>query len=740
MNTSVLISEVGPRDGLQSVQALMPTASKKAWISALHAAGVREIEASSFVPASLLPQLADAAEVVAHALRLPGLSVMALVPNLRGAKDAIAAGVHKLTIPVSASEAHSLANVRKSREQMVKEVASIVAYRNSHAPGVHIEANVSTAFGCTLQGAVAEDDVLALARALINCGADETGLSDTTGYANPAQIRRLFRRLRQAIGSKLGAAHLHNTRGLGLANCLAAFEEGVRSFDSSLAGLGGCPYAPGASGNVVTEDLVFMFESMGVSTGIDLDRLIAARVPLRAGLPGEALYGMVAEAGLPKTFAPASRVASASPLGQAAPLASAIQCEEQVELPLAGIRVLELSHMVMGPTCGLILADLGAEVIKLEPIEGDGTRSLLGSGAGFFPLFNRNKKSIAIDLKNDRGREIVDGLLQTADVLIENFKQGSLDKFSLGPEQLRSKHPGLIYASLKGFLPGPYEHRTALDEVVQMMGGLAYMTGRSGDPLRAGSSVNDIMGGMFAAIAILAAIREREKTGQGQWVQSALFENNIFLVAQHMLQFAMTGKPAAPMPHRISAWGVYDVFTVKDGQQIFLAVVSDTQWKVFCERFDLDHLYRDQSLGSNNDRVRHRELLIPRLREHLAKYSAREIAKRFEEGGLPFALIEKPEHLLEDPHLIASGGLAPMRLPNGQVAKTVLLPISMKGRRLPLRSNPPALGEHSAALLRTLGLDDAAIAALEAEAVVRVSPQDQNLKRQAPDRGSLQSS
>ena len=304
--SDVLISEVGPRDGLQSVAAVMPTAAKCAWIDALVAAGVREIEVASFVPARLLPQMADAAEVVRHALTHPGVTVMALVPNLRGAEAAISAGVHKLTIPVSASAAHSLANVRQTREQMVEVVRSIVALRNERAPQVHIEAGIATAFGCTLQGAVSEDDVLWLAQAVVDAGADESGLSDTTGMANPMQVRRLFMRLRAALGSKAGAAHMHNTRGLGLANCLAAYDVGVRTFDSSLGGLGGCPFAPGASGNVVTEDLVFMFEAMGVRTGIDIDKLIAARTPLAAGLPGEPLYGMTAAAGLPRGFRPAA--------------------------------------------------------------------------------------------------------------------------------------------------------------------------------------------------------------------------------------------------------------------------------------------------------------------------------------------------------------------------------------------------------------------------------------------------
>jgi len=300
----VHISEVGPRDGLQSVKATMATTDKCRWISALAAAGLREIEVGSFVPAHLLPQMADVAEVVRHALTLtatyPGLRVMALVPNRRGAEAALAAGVHKLTLPVSASEAHSLANVRKTREQMVDELRNVIALRNEVAPGVPVEVGLSTAFGCTLQGHVTEDDVIALAVACVQAGVDEVGLSDTTGMANPAQVKRLFTRLRAELGERAGAAHMHNTRGLGLANCLAAFDVGVRSFDSSLGGLGGCPYAPGASGNVVTEDLVFMFEAMGVSTGIDIPLLIAARAPLMAGLPGEPVYGMTPEAGLPK--------------------------------------------------------------------------------------------------------------------------------------------------------------------------------------------------------------------------------------------------------------------------------------------------------------------------------------------------------------------------------------------------------------------------------------------------------
>jgi crotonobetainyl-CoA:carnitine CoA-transferase CaiB-like acyl-CoA transferase len=699
----------------------MPTQAKKAWIAALHSSGLREIEVGSFVPARLVPQVADTAEVVAFARNLEGLSVMALVPNLRGAVDAIEAGAHRLTIPVSVSEAHSQANLRRSCTAMLAEIARIVAYRNTHAPQVAIEANLSTAFGCSIQGEIAEDEVLRLAQRLIEIGADAAGLSDTAGVANPRQVRRLFRSLRTALGLRCGAAHFHNTRGLGLANCLAAFEEGVRTFDSSQAGLGGCPFAPGASGNVITEDLVFMFEAMGVDTGIDLNALARAREILRAGLPNEQLHGMVAESGVPAWFKPARQ--SPQPARQRPqPARQRPQPAQQVSspseastiqtLPLQGVRVLEFSHMVMGPTCGLVLADLGAEVIKIEPLEGDRTRRLLGSGAGFFPLFNRNKKSLAVDLHRPQGRALVEQLLAGADVVIENFKPGTMKRHELDETSLRSRHPQLIYASLKGFLPGPYAQRTALDEVVQMMGGLAYMTGRRGDPLRAGTSVNDIMGGMFAAIAILAALRARDASGVGQTVQSALFENNVFLVAQHMMQYAVTGKSVAPMPERISAWAVYDVFTAGDGEQIFLAVVSDSQWEIFCKAFDWPDLLNDPRLGSNNARVTQRDWLIPALRDCLAQYRAQELAVRFEAHGLPYAPITRPEELLEDPHLRESGGLVPLHLEDGREVHTVLLPILLAGHRPGARRDPPHLGQDSRALLEELGLSRNDVTAL----------------------------
>ena len=387
-------------------------------------------------------------------------------------------------------------------------------------------------------------------------------------------------------------------------------------------------------------------------------------------------------------------------------------------LPLAGIRVVEFTHMVMGPTCGMTLGDLGAEVIKVEPLAGDSTRKLLGSGAGFYPLFNRNKKSIAVDLKSPQGREIVLKLIATADIVSENFKTETMQKLGLDYASLSKLDPRLIYVSHKGFLPGPYDHRTALDEVVQMMGGLAYMTGRPGDPLRAGSSVNDIMGGIFGAVGAMAALMQRQQTGKGQEVQSALFENNIFLVAQHMMQFAVTGKAAAPMPERISPWGIYDVFSVKDKEQIFLAVVGDGQWKTFCEAFGYTDLFADPRVTTNNDRVLARGWLIPELRTRLAQFSRAELSQRFEQVGLPFAPITDPQHLFDDPHLQATGGLAPMELPDGRQTQVPLLPLTLGGERLGLRLDPPKLGEHTDALLQSLGYSADEVAALHAQGVV----------------------
>ena len=391
-------------------------------------------------------------------------------------------------------------------------------------------------------------------------------------------------------------------------------------------------------------------------------------------------------------------------------------------LPFHGLRVIEFSHMVMGPTCGMVLADMGAEVIKVEPIDGDRTRHLLGAGAGFFPMFNRNKKSIAIDLHSPEGAEVARKLAASADVVAENFKPGTMRKYGLDYEALSQVNERLIYVSHKGFLPGPYEHRVALDEVVQMMGGLAYMTGRPGDPLRAGTSVNDIMGGMFGAIGALGALIQRGITGRGQEVQSALFENNVFLVGQHMLQYAITGQAAAPMPARISPWAVYDVFTVKDDEQIFLAAVSDPQWLVFCDVLGFQDLKTDPRYVANNDRVRLRSTLLPELRERLARHGAAELAAVFEKAGLPFAPIRKPEELYDDEHLTATGGLADITLPDGEragtTAQTTLFPFTMDGRRLGVRLQPPKLGEHTAELLGALGYGADEVEALRVGHVV----------------------
>jgi crotonobetainyl-CoA:carnitine CoA-transferase CaiB-like acyl-CoA transferase len=387
-------------------------------------------------------------------------------------------------------------------------------------------------------------------------------------------------------------------------------------------------------------------------------------------------------------------------------------------LPYEGIRVIEFTHMVMGPTCGMVLGDLGAEVIKVEPLAGDNTRRLIGAGAGFFPLFNRNKKSVALDLQQPEGREVALRLIAGADIVSENFKPGTMRKLGLDYATLSRLHERLVYVSHKGFLPGPYDHRTALDEVVQMMGGLAYMTGRPGDPLRAGTSVNDIMGGMFGAIGALAALAAREKTGKGQEVQSALFENNVFLVAQHMMQFAVTGEPAAPMPARISAWAVYDVFTVKDGEQIFLAAVSDSQWAVFCDAFGFGDLKADPRLKTNNDRVNAREWMMPILRSRLAAHNAAELTAIFEKNGLPFAPITRPEALFDDPHLNATGGLAPLALQDGRLTKVPLLPLTLGAQRPGVRLQPPELGQHTGELLREAGYSAAEIESLRSKRVV----------------------
>ncbi len=392
------------------------------------------------------------------------------------------------------------------------------------------------------------------------------------------------------------------------------------------------------------------------------------------------------------------------------------------QLPLEGIRVVEFAHMVMGPACGLVLADLGAEVIKVEPLEGDNTRRLHGAGAGFYPIFNRNKKSIALDLKQPEGMEVVLKLVDAADAVTENFRPGALDKLGLGYGDLSKRNPRLVYCTLKGFLNGPYENRPALDEVVQMMGGLAYMTGLPERPLRVGSSVNDIMGGMFAAIGILAALRERETTGRGKLVKSALFENTAFLVAQHMAQYAITGEAPPPMSVKRPAWGVYDIFETSDrgegDARLFVGVVTDTQWEVFCREFGLADLAANAELRTNGQRVKHRSWLIPRIGQVFKGWTRADLEVKLEAIGLPYAPINKPWDLFDDPHLNASGGLMEMRVAPGRSIKVPTLPLELDGERLGKRNDPPLVSENAREILAAAGYSAEKIDGLFARGIV----------------------
>ena len=374
--------------------------------------------------------------------------------------------------------------------------------------------------------------------------------------------------------------------------------------------------------------------------------------------------------------------------------------------------------MVMGPAVGAILGDLGAEVIKIEPISGDKTRVLKKSGSGYFLTYNRNKRSLAMDIKKEEGKKIVRSLIRKSDVFIENFRPGAMDKLGFSYEEFSKLNSELIYCSAKGFLKGPYEHRTALDEVAQMMGGLAYMTGPPGRPLRAGSSVIDIMGGMFGAIAILAALQERQTTKKGQKVTSALYENVVYLMGQHMAQTATTGSPPPPMSVRVAAWAVYDIFDTEDGEQIFIGVVSDTQWKLFCESFGLDDYANDESLDLNKGRVEKRDVIIPRLQELFRTFTKNDLMKKLDSTGLPFAPISKPEDLFDDVHLNESGGLLDIEIPTGGKTKLPAMPINMDDRRFDVHTPVPKVGEHSIKILEELGMDEDEIKGLFDQEVV----------------------
>jgi crotonobetainyl-CoA:carnitine CoA-transferase CaiB-like acyl-CoA transferase len=387
------------------------------------------------------------------------------------------------------------------------------------------------------------------------------------------------------------------------------------------------------------------------------------------------------------------------------------------DAPLSGLRVVEFTHMIMGPSVGAILASLGAEVIHVEPIGGDKTRNLVGSGAGFFATFNRGKQSICLNLKSADGIAVARKLIDSADIFVENYRPGAMDRLGLDYDSLSVSNPRLIYCSAKGFLKGPYEERTALDEVAQMMGGLAYMTGPPGRPLRAGASVIDITGGMFGVIAIQAALEERHRTGRGQKVQSALFETTVYLIAQHMAQMAVTGKAADPMPARLSVWAIYDVFETKD-LPVFIGVVTDSLWKKFCDVFGLDALWADETLRENNARVAARDHIIPQIRDMVAAFTRGEIITKLEGSGLPFAPIARPEDMFDDFHLNASGGLEPVILPNGDETKLPLMPIEMDGRRLGQSANIPQIGENTASILAAFGCAEAEIEALFDSGVV----------------------
>ncbi|MEN9562182.1 MAG: hypothetical protein RIR73_426 [Chloroflexota bacterium] len=385
---------------------------------------------------------------------------------------------------------------------------------------------------------------------------------------------------------------------------------------------------------------------------------------------------------------------------------------------LSPLRVLEFSHAVLGPACGLVLADLGAEVIRIEPIDGDPTRKLKGFGTGYYPFFNRNKKSLAVDIKSEQGKEIIFKLLESTDVLVENFAPDTMTRLGFGYDALASLYPKLVYCSLKGFLPGPYSARLALDEVVQMMSGLAYMTGPVGQPLRAGASVIDVMGGTYGAVAVLAALRERDVTGKGQLVKSALFETAAFLMGHHMAYAAVTKEPVPPMPARVSAWAIYRTFNTCDNELVFIGVTSDKQWVRFCESFEMHDLLTDERLATNNGRIDQREWLIPNLTERIAKYSKADVLKRCEIADLPFSPIAKPEDLFTDEQLIQGGSLLETVLPNGDTTQLPRLPLLLEDAGSELEINPPKIGEHSKEILSEIGIDQTTIEKLIQDNIV----------------------
>lgn len=387
--------------------------------------------------------------------------------------------------------------------------------------------------------------------------------------------------------------------------------------------------------------------------------------------------------------------------------------------PLKNIKVLEFTHAVMGPCAGLMLADMGAEVVHVEPIHGDSTRRLKGFGTGYFWFYNRNKKSLAVNLKSKEGIELIYDLVKDYDVVVENFGPGTMDRLGLGYEKLKTFNNKLIYCSLKGFLSGPYEKRHAMDEVVQMMGGLAYMTGREGDPLRAGTSVIDITGGMFGYIGILQALYEREITGEGGFVKSALFETCAFLMGQHMAYASQIDYPIPPMPSRVSAWSIYKVFDTKDNDKVFIGIISEKHWERLCEVFEWNDWANDDSLETNNKRIDERDWFLPALDERVKTFTKAEIIERCDKGHIPFAPISKPEDLFEDKQLNKGGSLMEVTMDNGKVTKLPKFPLEYKGTRVEKRLDPPSIGEHTTEVLKSLNIDDETIAKMVAEGIIK---------------------
>jgi crotonobetainyl-CoA:carnitine CoA-transferase CaiB-like acyl-CoA transferase len=389
-------------------------------------------------------------------------------------------------------------------------------------------------------------------------------------------------------------------------------------------------------------------------------------------------------------------------------------------LPLEGIKVMAFTHAVMGPSAGLILADMGAEVIHIEPPTGDTTRRLKGFGVGYFSYFNRNKKCLAVDLKAPEGREIILKLVETADIVLENFGPGTIERLGYGYDELKAINPRLIYVSLKGFMPGPYEKRVAMDEVVQMMGGLAFMTGPPGKPLRAGTSIVDITGGMFGAMGAILSLYDRQRTGRGTYVKSTLFETVAFVMGQHMAYSALMREPVPPMPARVSAWSVYKLFETKDDDQVFIGIISEKHWKQFCEAFNRPDWLEDERLATNNKRISEREWFLPAVEEMIKQYTKQEVIDICDQAGICFAPIAKPEDLFDDPQL--NQGPSPLletTFPSGVKTKMPRLPLQVGDYDFTKRSDPPSrIGADTRKVLAALGYGDEAIADLAARKII----------------------